>query len=127
MKRLLRYILPTAVGLVGLLATVVPASALSTASMNTGGCNGTGYSFAVYVGTWGSGDISSCTWQYLDCYWQLSNGYIFHGCPGWVTGSSPAYQVNQTVGVSSYHSLCAAGGPCTGSQIYHTTDGVFCG
>jgi hypothetical protein len=106
-----------------LLATALPASA-NTIPLSTGGCTGSGTSYTSGFDTYASAtqESPSCTWKYLDCYWQRTNYAVFHGCPGWTTQYSPGYQLASTRAVLSYHSLCAAGGPCGDSDMSKYTE-----
>lgn len=131
MRKPVRRWLVAVLAAFSLLATALPAEA-TVVSINKGGCTGYGVSAAVGANTYGSAtDVNPgtyCTYFYLDCYWQLQAGGVYHGCPGWVT-TPPGPALPYTIGVSSYHTLCEIGPPqCSGSYpALHTTAGTFYG
>lgn len=103
------------------LASALPASAASTSLPQGDGCNGTGN-----LNQWYGSTVSSCAYRYIDCYWNRLHG-LEHNGDGWVYGTNPTcaagpgQALDPVLSAYSYHSLCAAGGPCSGSVYYMLT------
>ncbi len=126
MKRLLRILLPTALGAVSLFAMALPASATYT-SFTSLGCYGSGSS--LYTGTnqitsrtdaWVNFTANPCGYAYVQGEYRAATGAYagqwFLIGPGWNLGggwvSSQVDNVSAARNVK--HSACNAGGPCTG-------------
>ena len=131
MKALIRRVFLPSVAVVSLLATGIPASA-QWVDFSRGGCTGAGYSSVLGYNDHHSQTTvqsgTTCTYRYLDCYWSLSYGGTFHGCPGWVT-YTPSFHLINTLNVHSYHTLCEVGPPeCSQSYpLIETSAGTFNG
>lgn len=117
-RRTMRLVFGLAM-IVGMLSLSIPAFATTTSLPQSDGCNGTGSSFQ--NGSYLSSKTTTpgCTWKYLDCYFTVY-GLPVHTCPGWTT-SNVQYDEYQASSVTSYHSLCQAGGPCASATYYQTT------
>ena len=130
MRHILARVLAAVVIVAFWASQAIPASA-NEVLFQRGGCSGYGGSVASYVNQYSSYTdtfgTDFCNWYYLDCYWQTTNLYVYHGCPGWV--QFPAYSsLSGTNAISSYHSLCSAGGTCPDSYpLIHTSAGTWYG
>jgi hypothetical protein len=127
MKSRIRGILLSVVSAASLLATVVPAQA-NASSRTTGGCTGMGNSW-VSTQYYAYSDTNSN--PYGGCGWVYSKGFFVVGSinwdagPGYVQASyaiSEWYDANPIVQATGIHNLCNAGGPCSGSQQWGTSD-----
>lgn len=131
MSRIIKRASLPSLAALSLLATSVPASA-QWVDFSRGGCTGAAYSFVAGFHDHQSQTTvqsgTTCTYRYLDCYWGLTSGGTFHGCPGWVT-YTPSFHAINSLNVTSYHTLCEVGPPeCSQSYpLIPTSAGTFNG
>jgi hypothetical protein len=112
------------VGAFAVLVLIASGAASAKADTNffsTGGCSGYGQSASYYAGgKYALTDSSPhCNWHYLSCSFVVG-GNVVTGCPGWVNFAPLTVHTGASA-VFANHSLCQAGGPCTGSQYYGTS------
>ena len=129
MKRLLRYILPTALAVVGLAAMALPASATNT-SFTSEGCYGSGHTnltgtnqITSDVSAWVNFTSTPCNWVYLMGFYKNASNGLWYGPtgPGWYSGGTTSWRVSNASGAQNVlHSSCNPGGPCS-SAVYGVT------
>lgn len=106
-------------------ALVARANANASTS-STGGCTGLG---STWIDTsnyaWSATNASpygGCGWVYSLATFY-SGGYGYNRGPGWDNSSYAIGEFfNATTSAAGTHNLCNAGGPCSGSMPWNTSD-----
>lgn len=112
------------------LGSVMAAAVIGVASANsvqhtTGGCTGWGDTYIVstsYAFTQTDATATGCNWVYSQGTFVYNGSAHLRG-PGWWQDDIFTVDVfENVVSVGAIHNLCNAGGPCSGSQQWATSD-----